>query len=262
MKTIIVPTDFSAAAENAMLYAGQLAKNIDASILLLHMFQIPVNMSDAPLLVVSAEELKESADNGLLHAKEILKSTFPSVKVRTESILGDVVTELEEACRKENPIAIVVGKHGASGLERALFGSTSLSIIRHLHYPVIAVPDFTTNEKIQNVALAIDNGEKLPASKIKNTIEALKAKLHVIHVQQRKTESPLLSTVQQLNTPCKTILDEQFVHGIQSYISDNNIDLLLIVPHKHNLIERLFLKTHTPELLREITIPIMSIRED
>lgn len=262
MKTIIVPTDFSAAAENAMLYAGQLAKSIDASVLLLHMFQVPVNMSDAPLLVVSPEELKENADKGLLHAKEILQSSFPSVKVSTESILGDVVIELEEVCRKENPVAVVVGKHGASGLERALFGSTSLSIIRHIHYPVIAVPDFVTNEQIKNIALAVDNKEKLPASKIKNTIEALKAKLHVIHVQQRKTESPVLTTVEQLNTSCKTILDEQFVHGIQSYIENNNIDLLLIVPHKHNLVERMFLKTHTPELLREISIPIMSIRED
>jgi len=261
MKTIIVPTDFSAAAENAMLYAGQLAKNINASIFLLHMFQVPVNMSDAPLLVFSPEDLKENAEKSLLHAKEILQSTFPSLSVRTESILGDVVTELQEACRKENPVAVIVGKHGASGLERALFGSTSLSIIRHIHYPVIAVPDFTTNEKIKNVALAVDSGEKLPAAKIKNVIAELNAHLHVFHVQQRKTES-VLSTVEELNVPCKTILDEQFVHGIQSYIEDNNIDLLLIVPHKHNLIERMFLKTHTPELLREISIPIMSIRED
>lgn len=261
MKTIIVPTDFSAAAENAMLYAGHLAKRIDASVLLLHMFQVPVNMSDAPLLVVSPEELKENADRGLLHAREILQSTFRSLNVRTESLLGDVVSELEDVCRKENPVAVVVGKHGASGLERALFGSTSLSIIRHSHYPVIAVPDFATGEHIKNVALAVDNGEKLPASKIKNTIEALEAKLHVIHVQQRKAESVLM-TIEQLNTSCKTIFDEQFIHGIQSYIENNNIDLLLIVPHKHNLVERMFLKTHTPELLREISIPVMSIREE
>lgn len=261
MKTIIVPTDFSAAAENAMLYAGHLAKRIDASVLLLHIFQVPVNMSDAPLFVTSPEELKENADKGLLHSKEILQSTFPSLNVKTESILGDVVSELQEACRKENPIAVVVGKHGASGLERALFGSTSLSIIRHIHFPVIAVPDFSTEKDIKNVALAVDSGEKLPASKIKSTIEALQAKLHVIHVQQRKAESVSIA-VDQLNTPCRTILDEQFVHGIQSYIENNNIDLLLIVPHKHNLVERMFLKTHTPELLREISIPIMSIRED
>jgi nucleotide-binding universal stress UspA family protein len=36
MKTIVVATDFSAPAENAMLYAGQLADTLNASVLLFH----------------------------------------------------------------------------------------------------------------------------------------------------------------------------------------------------------------------------------
>ena len=40
MKTILVPTDFSKNAENALLYAINLAKRMSAKIILLHSFHV------------------------------------------------------------------------------------------------------------------------------------------------------------------------------------------------------------------------------
>jgi len=44
MKRILVPTDFSPAAENATAYAAQLARQIEASLVLLHVYQLPPYM--------------------------------------------------------------------------------------------------------------------------------------------------------------------------------------------------------------------------
>jgi nucleotide-binding universal stress UspA family protein len=262
MKPIVVPTDFSAPAENAMLYAGHLASTINASVLLLHVYQIPVGMNDVPVLLISADELKANAEAGLLRAKELLKTNFSSVEVKTESRLGSVVEELNDVCEKEQPLAVIAGSHGATGIERVLFGSTSLSIIRHSKYPVIVVPDTSQTRQLKKIALAIDNPEEpLPAKKIKTVVDTLKAQLQVIHVQQAKTGTEDLSSiVAELNSSCTTIRDNEFVHGIESYVEQNNIDLLMVLPHKHNLIERLFFRTHTPELVRNISIPIMTIQ--
>ncbi|NRA92372.1 MAG: universal stress protein, partial [Psychroserpens sp.] len=41
MKKILVPTDFSQEAENALKVAAQLAKKHDSEIYLLHMLEIP-----------------------------------------------------------------------------------------------------------------------------------------------------------------------------------------------------------------------------
>ena len=127
MKTIVVATDFSASAENGMLYADNLANNINCSILLLHVYQIPVGMNEVPLLMVSTDELKNNADNGLSRAKDLLKTSFSGLEIHTESRMGDVINELRDVCKKINPVLIVVGKHGASGVEEFLFGSTSFS---------------------------------------------------------------------------------------------------------------------------------------
>jgi nucleotide-binding universal stress UspA family protein len=264
MKTIVVATDFSAPAERAMLYAGQLASVINASVLLLHVYQIPVGMNDMPVLVVSTDELKKNAEAGLERAKKILQTNYSSIDVQTEARLGDVIDELEDVCSKINPVVVVTGKHGASGVQRILFGSTSLSIIRHASYPVITVPDSWRKDEVSIAALAIDESvEKLEIQKIRSLVQELKIQLRIIHVKQEKSASlPVKNLVTELNSNYETIYDHEFVHGIESYVKQNDVDLLIIHPHKHNLVERLFFRTHTKELLKKISIPIMCINEN
>lgn len=264
MKTIVVATDFSAPAERAMLYAGQLASTINASVMLLHVYQIPVGMNDMPVLMVSTDELKKNAETGLERAKKLLQKNYDTVDVQTEARLGDVIDELEDVCEKMKPIIIVIGKHGASGVQRILFGSTSLSIIRHTTYPVVAVPDNWRDHHSKIAALAIDESvEKLEIQRIRSIVQELKIQLRIIHVKQEKSASlQVKNLVTELNSNYETIYDHEFVHGIESYVQQNNIDLLIIHPHKHNLVERLFFRTHTKELLKKISIPIMCINEN
>ena len=264
MKTIVVATDFSAPAENAMLYAGQLANSINASVLLFHAYQVPVGMNDIPVLMISTDELKTNAEAGLNRAKELLKKNFASLDVQTESRLGDAVDELNDVCEKINPLLIVVGKHGASGVQQLLFGSTSLSVIRNTTYPVIVVPDRFHGYGVKNAALAIDSSvENVCVQKLKKLVTELNIQLHIVHVKQEKSASLQVDKlVSELNSKYSTIYNHEFVQGIESYIQNNNIDLLIILPHKHNLMERLFFKTHTKELLKKISIPIMCVCEN
>jgi nucleotide-binding universal stress UspA family protein len=264
MKTIVVATDFSAPAEKAMLYAGQLANTINASVLLLHVYQIPVGMNDMPVLMVSTDELKKNAETGLERARTLLQKNYGAFDIKTEARLGDVIDELEDVCDKIKPMVIITGKHGASGVQRILFGSTSLSIIRHTSFPVIAVPDSWNNNPIKTAALAVDASiEKLEAQKIRAVVNELKIQLKIIHVKQEKSASlEVKNLVTELNSNYETIYDHEFVHGIESYVQQNNIDLLIILPHKHSLVEKLFLRTHTKELLKKISIPVMCINEN
>ena len=72
MKTIIVPTDFSPIATNAMNFAAEMAVNINASLMLLHVYQVPVSMTDVPVVLVSADELKKESEAKLQEIKNAL----------------------------------------------------------------------------------------------------------------------------------------------------------------------------------------------
>ena len=58
-----------------------------------------------------------------------------------------------------------------------------------------------------------------------------------------------------------TIKNNEFVHGIEQYVRAHSIDMLMILPHKHSFVERLFFKTHTAELIEKLQVPIVCITE-
>ena len=55
--TILVPTDFSDNARNAAVYAAQLAKKLDARLVLLHAYMLAAPVSEVPYMMVNAEEM-------------------------------------------------------------------------------------------------------------------------------------------------------------------------------------------------------------
>ena len=263
MQTLVVPTDFSPAADNAMLFAGNLATSMNAKICLLHIYQIPVSMNDVPVMIIPVEELQDIADKALEKAKELLQRHYPSLSIKTQSRLGDINDELNAACKESGPVAIVIGKHSSSGLERLLFGNTSLSIIRHSKTQVIVVPDTVKNYQLKNIGLAVDSsGSAIPEDKIKQFTSALNAALHIVHVDQKKNSNEDFNTAVRDNRSVTIIKDDEFVHGIQSFVNEKQIDMIILLPHKHSLVEKIFFKTHTKELMEEISIPVMTIPEE
>jgi nucleotide-binding universal stress UspA family protein len=86
MKTIIVPTDFSATSNNAMDYAAGLAKQTGSSLLVFHAYQVPVSMTDVPIVLVSVEELQKNAENKMADVKKSLEQTKGGLlKIYTET---------------------------------------------------------------------------------------------------------------------------------------------------------------------------------
>lgn len=273
MKSIIVATDFSAAAENAMIYGARLAKNIEASLCLLHTYEMPVgmmgmaDMADMGALMVSSEEIKKNSDEGLQKAKELVQKSVQGITIETEARLGELADELNIACREREAFAIIIGIKNYSGIEKFLFGNAAMSIIRHCKYPLISVPSEAHGESPGNVVLATDltNLDKMPVTEIVGIIQTLKAKLHIVHIAEREEESIiekeyLLNVLNEINPAFHTITDEDVLHGLQTYVQQNNVDLLLTLPHKHNLYERVFFKLHTEGLINKMPIPVMSVQ--
>lgn len=260
MKTIVVPTDFSSSAEHAILYAGELAKKINASILLLHVYQMPITVSEFPVLIISADELKRNADESLEKIKETALNALPGIEIETESRMGDVVEEIEHACSKKDIVALVAGTKDMSSFERFLLGDTAYSIVKNCGMPVITVPEGAAIKLPAQIALAIDNDDKVPAQKIAEFAQLTGAQLHVLHVENEDSASPIQLPDEIKNATYHTVKDDDVTAGIQHFVTEQNIDLVLIMPHKHNLYERLFFKGHAKELITELKVPVMSIK--
>lgn len=270
MKTIIVATDFSPAAINAMNYAADMALQIDASIMLVNIYQVPVAVTDTPLIMVSVEELRKTAEERLTELKSSLSHvTSGKLKIYTEAVLGDVADELETLCEKINPFAVIMGTMGHTSLERTLFGSTTLTAIRHLKWPVIAVPKGKQyGSGIRKIGLASDFREvveSIPFDTIKQFVSAFNAELHILNVdynnRQFKPDTPeqsaLLHTALESLKPQYHFIEHPDIEdGINSFAEKNNLDLIIAIPRRHKLLEGLFRKSSTRQLVFESHVPV------
>lgn len=277
MKTIIVPTDFSPVALNALHYALDMATSIKAEIILLNTYQAPVAYSDAPIspvTTISIDDIKNSSQERLEDLRqEVSRITGGKMRVYTEAKLGNTVDVLEEICSAVKPFAIVMGSHGSTGIERLIMGSTTLSVIRHLRCPVIVVPPGTSYKKIRKMGLACDFKdvvETIPTEYIKNMVHEFNAELQVLNVNpdgenyddDTPLESAWLDTLLGDMKPNYYFLKrDDVVEGINEFSETHNLDVVIVIPKKHNLLERIFHKSRSKELITNAHIPIVSIHE-
>ena len=275
MKTIIVPTDFSPAALNATNYAADMALAIKANLLLFHVYQLPLSVSDTPIVLLSVDELKEAAETKLAQLKKDLGHiTSGALQIDTEARLGNMSDELEDCCNNIQPLAVVMGTKGHSAVERALFGSNTLTVIKHLSWPVICVPlgkEYGTG--IKRIGLACDFREvkeTTPVGVIKTLVKEFKAELHVLNVDHDNkhfsTDTPyqsvlLHTALEELNPQYHYIENKDIEDGINKFAETNNLDLIITIPKKHKLLEGLFKKSSTKQLVFDSHVPVMCVHE-
>ena len=275
MKTIIIPTDFSPAADNAVNYGVDMALAIDASVLLLHVYNIPIALGDVPVALLSVDELKNAAETNIMQLKKNLDHVASGkLKIYTETRLGNVVDELEELVKKIHPFAVVMGTTGLSAVERTLFGSNTLTAIKHLACPVICVPKGKEyGNGVRKIGLACDFKEVVettPVAEIKEFVKEFHAQLFVLNVDydhhQHNSDTPeqsvlLQTALEEVHPEYHFITHKDIENGINEFAETHNLDLLIAIPKKHKLLEGLFRKSSTKHLVFESHVPVMCVHE-
>jgi nucleotide-binding universal stress UspA family protein len=258
-----------------MNFAAEMARNINASLMLLHVYQIPVSVTEVPIVTVSTEELRKDVEAKLHELKEtVTHNTSGKIKIYAESRMGDVLNEIEGVCEHVKPFAVIMGTKGASGVEKILFGSVTLTAIRHLVWPVIVVPPGKKYGKgIKKIGFACDFDkvvETTPVQFIKNMVKEFGAELHVLNVDHENKhfkpdtpeESLMLHTLlEELRPSYHFINNEDIEDGINEFADKNNIDLLITIPKKHKLLDNLFKPSSTKQLVTQSHVPVMCVHE-
>ena len=272
MKLIIAPTDFSALSDNAIKYATDMATTMGMNLMLVNVYQLPSSFSEVPLVTISLDQIREISENKLAEIKENLETiTTGSVKIYTESRLGDVGEEITKLTETLSPFAIIMGTRGTSGAGRFFMGSNSISVISKVGVPVFVIPPGVRFRPFKQVGLATDLEavvENTPVSKIKEVVQFFDAELHVLNVDyHRRHFTPgtpgetlnMDSLLAGMNPMYDFIENKNIDEGLNDFAEKNNLDLLITLPKKHSMLERFFEKSTTRELIHETHIPIMCI---
>lgn len=275
MKTIIAPTDFSPNSENAVLYAADMALQFDAKLCLLHVYSIPIPVSEVPVPAIDARQMEKDALEQLEKIKaKLISRTNGKLMVETQLRSGNVNWEIEVFCKETKPYAVVMGAESNGPLERVLFGGKTLRAISKMEWPILVIPPGAGFTSVSRIGLACDFRnviDTIPVQEIKDIVKAFNAELHVLHVSLESSKDFAAETVEESGSLQEILLDlkpqyhfiqdENIDTAINSFVDQNNIDLLVVIPKKHGLLSRIFEHSHAKNLILHAHVPVLSVHE-
>jgi len=138
-KHILVPTDLSEGAEQALDYACELARTLGARIHLLNVIGIPMLGVPELGLAVTTTMIDQLVIDSQ-HAIERLAATRCDALVgQTLVRTGDARDVINETAAELGIDLIVMGTHGRRGISRALLGSVAETVVRSAPCAVLTV---------------------------------------------------------------------------------------------------------------------------
>ena len=279
MKKILYPTDFSDTAENAFLYALQIADTLGASVITLHAFDRPdisnFNLPNALREVYDSIDLDAfenyedeipllrdvASDNGYYH--------IPMVHVLEE---GAPVSAILRTANKNKADLIVMGATGAGKMESFFFGTISGKVLEEAHCPVIVVPNSATFDGlIDHIAVAINfqDEDVMIREALRKFRDMLGCQLHIVHIDTSANghaQGQMTGFCQQWQHDKKMsmhcIAHNDINEGLENFIKEKNMDLLAILSHRRGWIDELFHQNRAKALSYHQSVPLMVFQPD
>ncbi|CAN5807832.1 hypothetical protein BH23CHL2_BH23CHL2_04640 [soil metagenome] len=158
VRTIVIPLDQSENAERAIPVAQGLAKQFDAELLLVSVFEIPAEYTEWAGQHVEDESWTKRRWNIEAYLASVAKQLRP-LSVSTVILTGmDPAVEIHDALSEMDDVILVISTQGRSGIKRLVLGSTASRIIQLATYPLIIVPADCEEypESISKILLPLD----------------------------------------------------------------------------------------------------------
>lgn len=276
MKRILFPTDFSPAADRAFIYALKVAEAIEASLLVLHVYELPRLKAHLPNTI---RELFESIEkeayrdfqNNLPHLDTIAAANELSHLPVSYAIReGDKLDTINQAAKTEQVDFIVMGTKGATGLRESLIGSVAAEVMENAPCPVLAVPEEAVFDgHLDHMAFATDfkDSDNLALKKLLNFASLFSAKVCCINVDISHTEL-YLKRMEQLrkayqekpNLSFHVLEGNNIEKAVFDFMEKEHIDLLAMVTQQRNFIQELFHYSQTKQLAYHTRVPILALQ--
>jgi nucleotide-binding universal stress UspA family protein len=271
MHQFLIPVDFSDASAHALRFAYSLNKHFFARLQILHLFDVPITSGDdSELYLKNYEAYRKSFDDELWDFVKTNKGEF-HYETEVFSTSGGHYQGIVEFARKHHSELIIIGHKGAGGLRRWLFGSVSRYLLTHPPIPVLSIPESFAGLEFQKILLTTDMSMLIPDQQcifLKNFVERMGAKLEIIHIKDKGEIS--LPVEEKVQASLKKYFEKEVQNisvgegetissVINRYILENQIDLLVTVPHFHTWIDRMLIGSETKELASIVHIPLLSL---
>ncbi|CAN5508077.1 hypothetical protein BH09BAC4_BH09BAC4_12850 [soil metagenome] len=271
MKTVMLATDFSIHANHAARFAGHLASDQKAALILLHAFHVwPDNAAKTGDFSLSVKDERERSEKSLNRlANELRDELGPSVVIRCIAQEGHTMNAIRSVTNAEQADLLIMSTVGTAPQSTQLMGSIATEMVAETEVPLLLIPPGITYAGVKNVVLGIDLstppnavvldtvlrfarafGSVINVLCISDTPDDAQMKHRAEHIRHLLNPQPHTLTIQSGEELYDTRLG--FAHA-------NKADLILMLPQTRNWLWKLFAEGETQHMARLTDIPLLAV---
>lgn len=277
MRKVLVPTDFSENAFNALKYASQVFKYEKSEFLIVHAYadevyrQVP-EMERSYLDALKEKTLRESnKELKRILAKITEYAPNPQHSFRTISVFGALIDEANDLVNQENMDIVVMGTRGATNDRKLTFGSNTLQLLKYVHCPVLAIPEgyeyhppkeilFPTNYLVPN--------KRRELKLLCDMTDSFRSTIHMLYIdpirnlslRQIDNREFLKNSLKKPKLTFETTLETDKNTAITKYIVHHAINMLVLVNSRHSYMEDMLYQSTIDKIGLHIKIPFLVLQ--
>lgn len=272
MNTLLIPTDFSIVADNALKYALDMATHYQLDITLFHVVQITAPEVANIFYADSISDFATHAEQKMNSKVEVLKAEYPHLNINCKVESGLFLDSLNTYCEEAKPIAVIMGITGdGDGIDK-IIGSNAILAMDNLSNPLIVVPKNSYFRSINKVCFACDLknvATSTPLLAIKTFAKLFNSEVHILNIDYHnrnftpntQNEIDVLNLMfDNIDHKFHFIENESIQDAINDFIDANEMEMLIMLPKKHSFFASLFKKSQTKEMLYHSHIPILALQ--
>lgn len=277
IKNILVPTDFSDIANNALKTAIAIAKRQDAKICLFHVVEntnyIMLYPRDFAAFATAGVEMKKGIEESI--EKFANKTADKSgIEINHQVVSGNVSDEICSKAFNENIDLIVMGTHGISGIREFFIGSNAYSVVKNAPCPVLSIPGEKQKIDFKKIVFPV---RQLPEALdkydfVKPIIEKNNSELLVLGLSYPVEENRIIEVPELISSLKSKLLIDGVTFKIEHYLTDClaervlqsakefDADMIVITANLDTNFKEFFIGPYAQKIINHSKHPVLSIR--
>lgn len=278
-KKIILPTDFSKNAWNAISYALELFKNEACDFYVVHIYDETNYLLD-PIMVVNHDDsalqiARENSENGL--AKISQRISFRDEALDHQffflSVEGDLVTVLKDIVEKKDIELIVMGTKGGTDAAQVAYGSNAVKVMEKIrNCPVLAIPPNVLFKEPNEIVFPTSfrtHFKRRELDHLINIAQLTNAPVRILHVQKEDELDEVQQNYKALLSECFDGLDYSFHNladsnvseALQFFVQSRGSEMIAFINKKHTFFNTIFSQPMVKKLGASTKVPLLAMHD-
>lgn len=273
MKQILVATDFSNSAANAMEYAMALAKVLHMEVCVIHAIHPTEGINNNTYNAIFIDDYYNNKREALKAWAAVYtdRDEYKDIEVITLCGVGFLKNVITRYIDEHYVELLVMGITGATGIT-GIVGSNASMMVELVKTPTLIIPLESKFSGSPVITLATDYETRLSAQDVNALNEMVSAfkspKMQVLYVGDESEaknietgESKLRELIKNTELEFNYIGESRPLKGIMDFVEKNGTDILCLVKHHHNILYRLFNRSTVNQVMNKSVKAILVLHE-